>query len=45
MLEAQKLGLERVLLDCDVNNVASDKTLKVLGGELERTEVDSYDGL
>ena len=33
------------MLDCAVENFASDKTLKVLGGELERTEVDSYDGL
>lgn len=45
MLEAQKLGLEKVMLDCDVNNIASDKTLKALGGELERTEVDPYDGI
>ncbi len=45
MLEAKKVGLEKVMLDCDVNNLGSDKTLKALGGKLERTEVDPSDGL
>ena len=45
MLEAKKVGLEKVMLDCDVNNLGSDKTLKVLGGKLERTEVDPSDGI
>ncbi len=45
MLEAKKVGLEKVMLDCDVNNLGSDKTLKALGGKLERTEVDSSDGI
>lgn len=45
MTEAKKLGLEKVMLDCDVDNIASDKTLKALGGKLERTEVDPYDGI
>ena len=45
LIEAQKLGLDRVMLDCDVNNIASDKTLKALGGVLERTEIDPYDGM
>lgn len=40
MIEAKKLGLNKVMLDCDVNNIASDKTLKSLGGTLERTEID-----
>ena len=40
----KKVGLDKVMLDCDVNNLGSDKTLKALGGELERTEVDPYDG-
>ena len=31
MQEAQKLGLDRVMLDCDVNNLGSDRTLKALG--------------
>ncbi len=45
MLEAKKVGLEKVMLDCDVNNLGSDKTLKALGVKLERTEVDSSDGI
>lgn len=45
MLEAKKVGLEKVMLDCDVNNLGSDKTLKSLGGMLERTEIDPSDGI
>lgn len=45
MLEAKKVGLEKVMLDCDVNNLGSDKTLKALGGKLERTEVDPSNGI
>jgi len=44
LIEAKKLGLEKVMLDCAVNNIGSDKTLKALGGKLERTEVDPSDG-
>ena len=33
------------MLDCDVNNLGSDKTLKALGGVLERTEIDPSDGI
>lgn len=40
LLEAQKLHLNEVMLDCHVNNLGSDKTLKALGGKLERTEID-----
>lgn len=45
MLEAKKLGLNKVMLDCDVNNLGSDRTLKALGGQLERTEIDPSDGI
>lgn len=45
LIEAQKLGLNKVMLDCDVNNLGSSKTMQALGGVLERTEVDPYDGL
>ena len=45
MIEAKKLGLDKVMLDCDVNNLGSDKTLKALGGKLERTEIDPSDGI
>lgn len=45
MQEAQNLGLDRVMLDCDVNNLGSDRTLKALGGVLERTEIDPEDNI
>ena len=45
MMEAKKVGLDKVMLDCDVNNLGSDKTLKALGGVLERTEIDPSDGI
>ena len=45
MIEAKKVGLESVMLDCDVNNFGSDRTLKALGGKLERTEIDPSDGV
>lgn len=45
MIEAKKVGLDNVMLDCDVNNLGSDKTLKALGGKLERTEIDPSDGI
>ena len=45
LLEAKKLGLDKVMLDCNVDNIGSDKTLKALGGVLERTEADPSDGM
>lgn len=45
LIEAQKLGLDKLMLDCDVNNLGSERTMQALGGILERTEVDPYDGL
>ena len=45
LIEAQKLGLDRVMLDCDVNNLGSVKTMQALGGKLERMEVDPSDGI
>ena len=45
LMEANKLGLDKVMLDCDVSNIGSDKTMKALGGILERTEIDPYDGI
>ncbi len=41
--EAREKGLDKVMLDCAVNNLASDKTIKDLGGVIERCEVDQYD--
>lgn len=45
LMEAQKLGLDKVMLDCDVNNLGSSKTMQALDGVLERTEIDPYDGV
>ena len=44
MIEAKKVGLEKVMLTCDVDNLGSDKTLKALGGKLERTEINPSNG-
>ena len=43
LLEAQKLNLNKVMLDCSVDNLGSDKTIKALGGILERCELDEAD--
>ena len=45
MIEAVKVGLDKVMLSCDVSNIGSDKTLKALGGKLERTEIDPSNGI
>lgn len=45
LIEAQKLGLDKVILDCDANNLGSAKTIQALGGVLEKTEIDPYDGI
>ena len=45
LIEAQKLGLDKVMLDCDAKNLGSDKTILALGGILERTEVNPDDGI
>lgn len=43
LLEEQKLGEERVLLECTVDNIGSNKTILALGGKLEKTKLDNYD--
>ena len=43
LLEEQKLGEEKILLECTVDNIGSNKTILALGGELEKTEFDEYD--
>lgn len=43
LLEEQKIGEERVLLICDIDNIGSNKTILALGGKLEKTEVYRYD--
>ena len=43
LLEAQKINLDKVMLDCSVDNLGSDKTIKALGGILEKCELDESD--
>lgn len=45
LLEAKKLGLKKVMLDCESDNIASYKTMASLGGVLTRTEIDPTDGI
>lgn len=45
LIKAKELGLKNVMLDCDANNIGSDKTIRDLGGILEKSEIDPYDGL
>jgi len=45
LIEAQRLGLDKVMLDCDANNLGSAKTMQALGGVLEKNEIDPYDGI
>ena len=43
LLEAKRIGLKRVMIDCSIDNMGANKTLKALGGVLERCENDPYD--
>lgn len=45
LIESKKLGLDRMMLDCDVKNLGSSKTMEALGGVLERIEINPYDGI
>ncbi|EJR14173.1 GNAT family N-acetyltransferase [Bacillus paranthracis] len=42
--EAQKLGLQKVLITCDKANIASAKTIQKVGGVLENEVVSSQTG-
>jgi len=42
--EAQKLGLQKVLITCDKVNIASAKTIQKVGGVLEDEVVSSHTG-
>lgn len=39
----EEFGLKKVMLDCSIENLASDKTIKALDGKLERCELDESD--
>ena len=43
LIEAKKLGLDKVMLGCNASNLGSDKTIQALGGILERAEIDPRD--
>ena len=43
LIEAKKFNLDKVMLDCSVDNLGSDRTIQALGGVLERCGVDPYD--
>lgn len=45
LMEAQKIGLDKVKLVCETSNLGSVKTIESLGGALEKTEIDHYDGV
>lgn len=45
LIEAQKIGLDRVMLDCASDNIGSNKTIQALDGVLDREEIDPSDGL
>ncbi|MDE6142266.1 MAG: GNAT family N-acetyltransferase [Bacilli bacterium] len=45
LIKAHKdFGLDRVMLGCSADNLGSDKTIKALGGVLEKSEIDPLDG-
>ena len=43
LLEEQKLGENRVLLNCTADNIGSNKTIIALNGFLEKSEIDDWD--
>lgn len=44
LVEAQKLGLKKVLITCDKSNISSAKTIQKVGGVLENEVVSSNSG-
>ena len=43
LLEEQRLGEKKVLLECIADNQGSNKTIIALGGILEKSEIDDWD--
>jgi len=43
LLKAKEIGLKKVMLDCSVTNLGSEKTIQALGGIFERSGIDPYD--
>ena len=44
LIEAKKVGIEKITLVCSSDNIGSNKTLLALGGILVREEIDPSDG-
>lgn len=45
LIEIQKLGLKKIYLDYEDNNIASYKTMEALNAKLLSTKIDPYDNL
>lgn len=45
LIEAQKNNINNVKLVCEASNLGSVKTIEALGGILEQTDIDPYDGI
>ena len=43
LIEAKRIGLDKVMVSCSEDNLASDRTIKALGGVFDRSEVDLED--
>ena len=43
--EAEKLGLDKVMIGCNAENTGSNRTVTALGGVLERSGTDPEDGM
>ena len=43
IIEEQKMGEDNILLDCNLDNIGSNKTILALGGVLDKTEIDPND--
>lgn len=44
LLEAKKIGLDRVMIDCHTTNIGSKRTIEALGGVFEEEVCDDRDG-
>lgn len=45
LIEAKKFNLDKVMINTEVNNIQSNKTLVSLGGDLVRTEIDTSNNI
>lgn len=43
LLQIQKMGEKKILLECTVDNIGSNKSIISLGGVFEKTELSDYD--